>query len=209
MDVEKGLLLAWVAGIFIRRGAHSALDLKAWLPDLPHLSEVLLHSGNYMWSDQCFVEVQLLGMAANYSFAEYMSGLNSPLSRRGSCAAYPITFEDCSEDTSDDITRSVSVNASMAKVMSSDGEMAVVSDAGTRVSDDVAEQATEDLALMDLSAGTPNGSSVRSEGLDPSSRSGSTESETCSGPLFEEETPCSCSVSSDSDVTMYSPPRRL
>ena len=209
MDVEKGLLLTWVAEIFIRRGAHNDLDSKAWLPDLPHLSEVLLHSGNYMWSDECFVEVQLLGMAADYSFAEFMSSLNSPLSRRGSCAAYPITFEECSEDTSGNLSRPSSTRVFMTNALPSDGELDAVGDAGTRVADAMAEHAMDDMALLNLGAGAPDDSSGRSEGLEHSPRSGSTESESCSGPLFGEKTVCCCSESTDSDVTMYSPPRPL
>lgn len=191
MDVGKGVLFSWVGQVFIRRGARGALDSKAKLPDLPHISQLLLDSDQYNWSEDCHREVCLLGMAAKYTLEEYMSSLNSPLSRRGSCAAYPITLED-SEETTLDVPGLCLLNVSTTNGAHLDKVSAGKGEDHISVEDGVEDVAFDEVALMDLDAEASAGSSVKSDGVEGSSHSNSTESQGWSGPSFGDESSSAC-----------------
>ncbi|KAG0572533.1 hypothetical protein KC19_VG103200 [Ceratodon purpureus] len=75
----RGPLLSWIAMVFMRRGARDAGDPKPWLPDLPHLSSILLSSDTFVLADMCREEMRVLGVAANYTFLEYLENEHTPL----------------------------------------------------------------------------------------------------------------------------------
>ena len=94
MDFEKGALMTWVGHLFIRRGNRSADDRKYWLPDLPHLSQVLMDSDMYFLTDECRREIQVLGKAAKYSFAEYLASEDKILRECGVSLANPVLLDE-------------------------------------------------------------------------------------------------------------------
>ena len=206
--MEKGVLLSWIGHVFIRRGARSPLQPKAWLPDLPSLSQLLLDSGSYGWSEECYLEVLMLGVAADYTFSEYALSLNSPLNRRGSCAAHPIVIGDSPGDTSSKEPRSSMVAVATTDGLNSQEASAGVRNSAVRVADALADLELDEVVLMDVDAVPPGGANSMSTGLEPSTHSCSTESVVWSGPIAVEESSCCCSESSVSDLVVYSPPRQ-
>ena len=73
MDFEKGMVLSWMGQVFLRRGLQKEWEEKAKLPDLPRLSRAVADSEVFIWSDQCRQEVVALGVAAGYTFEEYVA----------------------------------------------------------------------------------------------------------------------------------------
>lgn len=75
MDFKKGMVLSWVGQVFLRRGLQKEWEEKAQLPDLPRLSRAVADSEVFIWSEQCRQEVVALGVAAKYTFEEYVAEL--------------------------------------------------------------------------------------------------------------------------------------
>ncbi|KAG0573434.1 hypothetical protein KC19_VG178100 [Ceratodon purpureus] len=76
----------------------------------------------------------------------------------------------------------------------------------TFVADAVADNALEEVVLMDLDAEASGGSSMKSDGDKGSSQTCSTESEVWSAPLLDDDSDSVRSGSTVSDVVMFSPP---
>ncbi|KAG0556635.1 hypothetical protein KC19_11G068500 [Ceratodon purpureus] len=114
MDQDRGLLLAWMALVYIRRGAKHYNDPMVKLPDLPHLSLLLSKSSVYDWTEDCRDEVFKLGEASGFPFTRFLTELELPSNVHGYCSAAPITVDT----TSDEVFTS---SASTASLVSGDG----------------------------------------------------------------------------------------
>ncbi|KAG0574403.1 hypothetical protein KC19_VG260100 [Ceratodon purpureus] len=100
MDLEKEALFSWIALVFMRCGSRPAGEPKLWLPDLPHLSHILLDSDGYVLSDACLEEILLLGVSANFIFADYLENHHILLPGSGSSVANPIVLDDYTDTAS-------------------------------------------------------------------------------------------------------------
>ena len=63
---------------------------------------MLQNSNTFSWSEKCYNEVQELGIAAGFTFEEFVKKLGTPLSVRGSCSTYPVLVEDSTPEPSSD-----------------------------------------------------------------------------------------------------------
>ncbi|KAG0504479.1 hypothetical protein KC19_N028800 [Ceratodon purpureus] len=99
MDRDRGILLAWLSLVYIRRNAKNFNDtLKLDLPDLPHLSKLLAKSWVYDWTEDCYQEVVKFGERAGFPISAFLAELGLPGDSFGSCGGHPITLDTTSEE---------------------------------------------------------------------------------------------------------------
>ncbi|KAG0595145.1 hypothetical protein M758_UG143600 [Ceratodon purpureus] len=103
MDFEKRALQTWVGQLFIRQGSrNSDVPKPIWLPDLPHLSQVLLDSDMYFLTEECRKEIRVLGKAANYTFSDYLESEHNHLKPCGNKPTDPILLDEDADAISND-----------------------------------------------------------------------------------------------------------
>lgn len=102
MDIEKGCLLAWMSIVFFNRNAKDKWATKRWLPNVPHLANLVRISNAYEFTEKCYEEVVYLGRASGYTFEEFIGHLQMPGVTRGFCAANPINLDDPSDESFED-----------------------------------------------------------------------------------------------------------
>ena len=113
MDRDRGLLLAWLSLVYVRRNAKNFNDtLKLDLPDLPHLSKLLAKSWAYDWTEDCYHEVVKFGKAAGFPLSAFLEELKLPCNSFGSCSGNPITLDTTSEEL---VTSSSELGSMMAQ----------------------------------------------------------------------------------------------
>ena len=140
MDHDRGLLLAWMALVYIRRGAKQ--DPMVKLPDLPHLGLLLSKSSVYDWTEDCRDEVFKLGQASGFPFTRFLSELELPINVRGYCSAAPITVDTTSEEV-------FTSSASTESLVSGDGVRSPVNSDSNSAVGAHTEEAREDRAAED------------------------------------------------------------
>ncbi|KAG0620469.1 hypothetical protein M758_4G218400 [Ceratodon purpureus] len=98
MDRDRGILLAWLSLVYIRRNAKNFWEPKLDLPDLPHLSKFFAKSWVYDWTEDCYHEVVKFGKAAGFPLSAFLDELELPCNSFGSCFGSPITLDTTSEE---------------------------------------------------------------------------------------------------------------
>ena len=94
--------MAWMSVIFFNRNAKDRWAKKRWLPNVPHLANLVRISNAFPFTEKCYEEVVYLGRVSGYTFDKFLRELNVPGETRGFCAANPINIEDPSDGSSND-----------------------------------------------------------------------------------------------------------
>ena len=145
MDIEKGCLLAWMSVVFFNRNSEDKWTNKRWLPNVPHLAELVRLSNAYTFTDHCYQEVVYLGRVSGYTYGEFLRQLNVPGMSRGFSAANPIDLDDPS-DASSDLSATNNTNSeSLSDRVSLEVGMSM-SDATDGVTTDIEESGYGDLS---------------------------------------------------------------
>ncbi|KAG0573289.1 hypothetical protein KC19_VG165500 [Ceratodon purpureus] len=75
---------------------------KLWLPNVPHLANLVRISNAYPFKEKCYQEVIYLGRASGYTYEDFLRQLQMPGVTRGFCAAIPINLDEPSDGSSED-----------------------------------------------------------------------------------------------------------